>query len=153
MRNNFVLSMAILTGLAMPNLSLAQATTSTDPAAPTEENAASSDVSATKEGAAVSEFTPEMVDPADPFGEIDVTSAGTTQAESSAFFATLTEGQQVELGMRCAVILNPVHQERYAEETASVLCRNLLAAELIAPPEDAEPTATDVTTPVTPATK
>ena len=102
----------------LPGVASAQDTTANQPA------------SETAEGAAVMEFTPETVDPADPFGEIDVTSAGATEAEVTAFFNALTPEQQQELIGRCAVITDPVHQERYAEETATMLCKNLAAFKL-----------------------
>lgn len=86
--------------------------------------------SSTAEGAAIAEFTPEVVDPADPFGEIDVTNAGATEEEVTTFFNALTPEQQTEISARCAVIMDPVHQERYSEETATVLCNNLVSFNL-----------------------
>lgn len=99
-------------------------------------------------------FTPENVDPAQPFGELDVTTAGTTPEESQSFFEGLSPEQQTEVQGRCGVILSPVHQERYAEEAASVLCRNLLEAGLVQESEaEATPAegAADATTQDAPA--
>lgn len=90
--------------------------------------------SQTAEGDAVAAFTADTVDPADPFGEIDVTSAGATLEDVTAFFNALTPEQQQELAERCAVITDPVHQERYAEETATQLCNNLTAFDLMQGP-------------------
>jgi len=93
-------------------------------------NATTSPASVTAGGDAVAEITAESVDPAKPFGELDVTAAGATGDEIKTFFNGLTPEQQTELQQRCGVIMDPVHQERYAEETATTLCRNLDTAGL-----------------------
>jgi hypothetical protein len=106
------------------------ATLSVLPAVALAQDNTTAPASSTTEGNAMAEFTSDTVDPADPFGEIDVTSAGATQEEVTAFFNALTPEQQQELAARCAVITDPVHQERYSEETATVLCNNLIAFNL-----------------------
>jgi len=51
------------------------------------------------------EFTPETVDPADPFGDIEVDVTATADANAIAgFLATLTPEQLTELTQRCLVI-------------------------------------------------
>ncbi len=137
MFNKLKISLAIGTLVVAAGLSPVMAQQTPAPATPAPgsvQQPAPSPESNNAAGEAVAAFTPDTVDPANPFGEIDVSTAGTTEEEATTFFNGLTAEQQSEISGRCAVILNPVHQERYAEEMPSTLCRNLVAAGLVDEP-------------------
>ncbi|MCW5697608.1 MAG: hypothetical protein KIS96_12855 [Bauldia sp.] len=95
------------------------------------------------------EFTLETVDPADPFGDIEVNVSATADANAIAgFLATLTAEQLTELTQRCLVI--EANADNYAEADVNfcALALALLRAsgdapaagedDAAAPPDDAE---------------
>ena len=85
---------------AMTTVAFAQAPAAA-PAAPAAAPAAQN---APRDPGEAPQFNAANVDPAAPFGQIDVAPAGATRDTVLAWAATLTEPQKVELTSRCLVI-------------------------------------------------
>ena len=70
-------------------------------------------------------FTAKNVDPAHPFGSINVYNVGLDPAQVSAWAKTLNAGQKQEVVGRCSVIIQ--NQQNYFSETTN-FCQNLAIA-------------------------
>jgi hypothetical protein len=71
-------------------------------------------------------FTASDVDPANPFGGVNVRGAETSNASMSTFVYALTGSQRTELTGRCGVIIDPGNSSRY-EQNARDFCRSYMA--------------------------
>jgi hypothetical protein len=78
-------------------------------------------------------FTPESVAPARPFGNIDISRAGTTTAQVRTWAQGRTPMERNELSGRCQVISDPANSSRYPSN-AQEFCRTYSAMQVITPP-------------------
>ena len=78
-------------------------------------------------------FTPQNVSSERPFGNIDVSRAGTTTAQVRTWAQTRTPMERNELSGRCDVIVDPANSARYPAN-AQEFCRTYIAMSQITPP-------------------
>jgi hypothetical protein len=78
-------------------------------------------------------WTADNVSAARPFGAIDVTHAGTTNAEMRTWSQARTPQERSELNGRCSVISNPTYSPRYPAD-AQQFCRTFTTAQADTPP-------------------
>ena len=78
-------------------------------------------------------WTPDNVPPARPFGNIDVSRAGTTTAQVRTWAQGRTPMERNELSGRCQVISDPANSQRYPAN-AQAFCSTYSAMQVITPP-------------------
>jgi hypothetical protein len=78
-------------------------------------------------------WTVENITPAQPFGNVDISRAGTTTAQVRTWAQGRTPMERNELSGRCQVISDPANSSRYPAN-AQEFCRTYSAMQVITPP-------------------